>query len=146
MMLIEKIREDMITARKGSDAVAKSLLVTLYSEAIRVGKDKRNGASTDEEVIGIIRKFLANAEETVRLLEARGQDASAQKQEHEILQAYLPTQMSDAELESAVRDIVTDLGVSGAKVMGQVMSELKARHGGTYDGRTASTIVKQVLS
>jgi uncharacterized protein len=144
-MLIEQIRADMIEARKADDAVAKSLLVTLYAEATRVGKDKRNGASTDEEVIGVVRKFLANAEETARLLEGQGKYACTQAREQVILQNYLPTQMTDAELTGAVRVIVTDLGVSGAKAMGAVMAELKARHGGRYDGKVASTIVKQIL-
>ena len=41
-LLIEKLRQDMIAARKGSDTVTKSLLVTLYSEAQMVGKNRRN--------------------------------------------------------------------------------------------------------
>ena len=145
-MLIEQIRADMMRARQGDDAVAKSLLITLYSEASRVGKDKRNGATTDDEVIGVIRKFAANAEETERLLQARGQSTVSQARELELLAAYLPTQMSDTELDSAVRAIVTQLGVSGAKAMGTVMAELKTQHGGRYDGRAASTIVKQILA
>ena len=144
-MLIEKIREDMLAARKGTDAVAKSLLVTLFSEAQMVGKNKRNGATTDEETIGVIRKFLTNVEETMRLLCDRSQDVSAQKREQEILMRYLPTQMTDHELEAAVRAIVAELGVSGAKAIGSVMAALKTRHGSTYDGRAASSIVKQVL-
>lgn len=144
-MLIDNIRSDMIEARKGTDAIAKSLLVTLYAEALRVGKDKRNGVSTDEEVIGVVRKFMTNVEETERLLQARGQSTLAQARELEVLNTYLPTQMTEQELTSAVRAIVADLGVSGTKVMGQVMAELKARHGGRYDGKVASTIVKQIL-
>lgn len=144
-MLIDQIRDDMIAARKADDAVAKSLLITLFSEAQMVGKNKRNSATTDEEVIGVIRKFAANAEETERLLQARGQDTQAQRRELEILAAYLPTQMTQEGLESAVRVIVADLGVSGAKAMGAVMAELKARHAGTYDGKLASQVVKSVL-
>lgn len=145
-MLIDEIRADMMEARKGSDAVAKSLLVTLYSEAIRVGKDKRNGASTDDEVMGVVRKFAANVEETQQLLQARGQATINQYRELEILTSYLPTQMSDTELDAAVRAIVTQLGVTGAKSMGAVMAALKAQHGGRYDGRAAITIVKQILA
>ena len=144
-MLIDEIRADMMEARKGSDAVAKSLLVTLYSEAQRVGKDKRNGATTDEEVIGVIRKFAANAEETQRLLQARGQNTINQTRELELLITYLPTQMTQEGLESAVRVIVAELGLAGAKAMGAVMAELKARHAGTYDGKLASQVVKSIL-
>ena len=144
-MLIDQIREDMIAARKGTDAVAKSLLVTLYSEATRVGKDKRNGATTDEEAVAVIRKFLANSEETARLLQARGKPVSEQIREQEILKAYLPTQMTEQALTQAVREIVAELNVSGAKAMGAVMAELKARHAGAYDGKLASQVVKSVL-
>lgn len=144
-MLIERIRDDMIAARKGTDPVAKSLLVTLYAEAFMVGKNKRNGPSTDEECVGVIRKFLANSEETARLLEARGKAACEQAREQVILQGYLPTQMTEAELELAVKAIVSDLNANGAKAMGGVMAELKTRHSGRYDGRVASQVVKQVL-
>jgi len=145
-MLIDQIREDMISARKGTDPVAKSLLVTLFAETTRVGKDKRNGPSTDEECVAVIRKFLANSEETARLLEARGKYASDQAREQVILQSYLPTQMTEVELTQAVQHIVADLNLTGVKAMGTIMSELKTRHAGTYDGKLASQIVKSVLS
>ena len=57
-LLIEKLRQDMIAARKGSDTVTKSLMVTLYSEAAMVGKNKRNGDTTDDEAVAVIKKLL----------------------------------------------------------------------------------------
>lgn len=145
-MLIEQIREDMIAARKGNDSVAKSLLVTLYSEAQMVGKNKRNGVTTDEEVVGVVRKFVANTEETRQLLQARGQDSAAQTRELDLLAAYMPKQMSRTELEETVKAIMNDLGVSGAKSMGAVMAALKAQYGGRYDGKQASEVVKSLLA
>jgi len=144
-MLIEQIREDMNRARKGDDAVAKSLLVTLYSEAQMVGKNKRNGATTDEEVLGVVRKFSANAEETRRLLEARGQSTLAQSRELALLAAYMPQQMAESELEAAVRKIVAEQNLTGAKAMGTVMAGLKEAYSGQYDGRVASSVVKRVV-
>lgn len=145
-MLIEKIKADMITARQGSDAVAKSLLVTLFAEAQRVGKDKRNGHTTDEECMGVIRKFAANAEETCHMLQARGKDVASQHQELLILRGYLPQQLTEQELIQAVQKIVMDNQLQGTKAMGQVMAALKAEHGGKYDGKMASDIVKKVLA
>ena len=144
-MLIEKIREDMMSARKADDAVAKSLLVTLYAETMRVGKDKRNGDTTDDEAAIMIKKFATNCEETQRLLEARGQSATVQRRELEILRAYLPEQLSRDELEQSIHTIVAELPEASAKVMGKVMAELKARHGSTYDGKLASELVKAAL-
>ena len=76
-MLIQQLFVDMIAARKGSDPTAKSLLVTLYSEAARVGKDRRNGDTTDEEVLATVKKFAANVEETIRNLEEIHRDTTA---------------------------------------------------------------------
>lgn len=145
-MLIEKIRNDMMAARRGDDPVAKSLLVTLYSEASMVGKNKRNGDTTDEEAIAMVRKFAANTEETLRLLTERGQPAVAQSRELEILGTYLPQQLTEAELNKAIADIVALQPEKSSKVMGRVMSELKTRHGATYDGKRASELVKLALS
>lgn len=145
-MLINLIRENMLAARKGDDAVAKSLLVTLYSETAMVGKNKRNGDTTDEEAIGMVRKFAANTEETIRLLIERGQTADAQRHELEILQAYLPRQLTRDELASSIAEIVAAQPEKSPKIMGRVMAELKARHGAAYDGKLASELVKNALA
>lgn len=145
-MLIEQIRQDMIAAKKSSDSIAKSLLVTLFAEASRVGKDRRNGDTTDEEAIGMVKKFAANTEETIRLLTERGQPADVQRRELEILQTYLPRQLTQAELVKAIADIVAEQPEKSPKIMGRVMAELKARHGATYDGKLASELVKGALA
>jgi len=129
-MMMQKLFTDMIAARKGDNAVAKSLLVTLYSEAARVGKDRRNGDTTDEEVIAVVKKFAANAEETRRLLSERGQDAAVQAQELDILNGYLPQQMDRATLDAVVHSIVHDMKLEGPKAMGSVMAELKKSYAG----------------
>lgn len=147
-MLMEKIREAMLTARKGTDTVARNLLITLYSEAQAVGKNKRNGDTTDEEVVAVVKKFIANLEETVRLLNTRNflvtrnQDAHAQTHELEILRTFLPRQMTEQELTQVVQAMVA--AHAGAN-MGQIMAQLKAAHAGTYDGKMASQVVKSVL-
>jgi uncharacterized protein YqeY len=145
-MLIEKLRTDMITARKGDDAVAKSLLVTLYSETSRVGKDKRNGDTTDEEAVAVIKKFAANAEETRRLLAERGQDCSVQVREIEILEGYLPQQLDRAGLGAVIHEIIHEMKLDGPKAMGAVMAELKKGYSGRYDGKMASELVKTALA
>ena len=145
-MLINTLRQDMITARKGSNAVAKSLMVTLYSEASMVGKNKRNGDPTDDEVIAVIKKFKANAEETVTALTNRSQSADVQHQEIGILEKYLPTQLSNEQLVAEITAIIATLEDASPKSMGKVMAELKLRHGSNYDGRAASDTVKMLLN
>jgi uncharacterized protein len=143
-MLVDQIRAAMIQARKSGDPVAKSLLVTLYSEVVRVGKDRRNGETTDDETVAVIRKFMTNTQETRKHLQARSQSAEVQDREIEMLSAYLPRQISESELAEIINRLVASLG-EGTN-MGAVMAGLKANHGGRYDARVASQLVKAVLT
>lgn len=144
--LINKLHDDMIAARKASDPVAKSLLVTLYSEASKVGKDKRNGDTTDQEAIAVVKKFITNAMETKKLLLERGQSCLVQEHEITILSGYLPLQLSDVELAEAINKIISDNGFNDIKSLGTVMTTLKGLHDGQYDGKTASMIAKNLLN
>jgi len=145
MTLIETLRENMITARKGTDTVAKNLLVTLYAECVRVGKDKRNGETTDEECLAVIKKFYDNAKETATLLEFKVPAASNFISEMSILSDLLPKQLSDAELATEIKNIISDNGLVGAKSLGTIMAKLKAKFNGSYDGKKASEIAKGLL-
>jgi uncharacterized protein len=145
-MKIEDIRKQMLLSKRGSDVIARNLLATLYAECVRVGKDARNGDSTDAEVIAVVKKFVANAEETRKLLLSRNQPAHVQQQEIDLLLGFLPQQMTRHELECEVDNIMVTLAVSGASAMGAVMAELKRRRGGEYDGKLASEVVKSRLT
>ena len=144
-MLIETLHKDMITARQGNDHVAKNLLVTLYSEALMVGKNKRNGNPTDEEVIATIKKFASNVEETIKTLREIHRDTVKQQQELHILHGYLPQQLDHATLDAVVHTIIHEMKLEGPKSMGTVMAELKKNYSGRYDGKMASEIVKTIL-
>jgi uncharacterized protein YqeY len=146
MSLINELREKSITARKGSDTVAKNLLVTLYAECVRVGKDKRNGETTDDECLSVIKKFLENAKATAELLEYKVPAASSFIHEVSILSDLLPKQLTIDELEQAISQIIADKALSDLKGLGQVMASLKATYGSTYDGKAASEITKRLLS
>lgn len=142
--LIEKVRLDSIEARKRADKTAAALLTTLFAEASRVGKDAGNRASTDAEVIQTVKKFKNNAEETLKV--AREDTKDKIRAEIAILNDYLPQELTPAELESAIAEIVASLGEKSPKIMGKVMSGLKDRFAGRYDGKLASELVKTALS
>jgi len=144
-MLIEKIKEDLIIARK-NNSPSKSILNVFFAEASRIGKDKRNGLSTDDEVIVVGKKIVANASETAKILADRGLDNSVYLTEIEAVSSYLPKQLSTEELTSAISEIAKDLSISGPKAMGAIMAKLKATYGNTYDGKVASEIVKTFLT
>jgi uncharacterized protein YqeY len=147
--LFEQIKTDWITARKNGDAVAKNLLTTLYSDLKNLSfSANRTTAITDHEVLPIIKKYLDNARENLALYEGAEIKDSVElfNTEISILEKYMPQQMTAAELESAIREILPTLTVSGPKALGPIMAYLKSKHFGTYDQKSASEIAKTVLN
>jgi uncharacterized protein len=145
MSLIQQIQKDMIAAKMRGAKGRGLLLSTVYGEASAIGKNNGNRETTDEEVIKLITKFVKNNNETIGLLEKAGKDTELLKIENFILTDYLPKQLSEAELVAAIAAIITDTGASSPKQMGLVMKELKVQHGGMYDGKLASQIVREEL-
>jgi len=140
MSLIDKVKADQLAARKARDQVAASLLTTLIGELTTVAKNAGREYPTDEEVTAVIRKFLkSNTELQTHLIDVAM--LATAKIEALLLSSFLPKQMSEDELREAVKAIVAD----GASNVGAVMGQLKAKHTGLYDGKLASTIIKEVL-
>lgn len=141
MSLIETIKADALAARKAKDARA-GVLITLIGEinkAEKAGSEPR--VLTDADVIALVRKFLKNIADTMAVLPVSATDAIAKaSMERGALERYLPSQMSEAEIEAVVRVVVAD----GGK-LGDAMARLKADHAGLYDGKLASTVAKRVL-
>lgn len=148
-MLLDKLKQDQLSERKLAintpvpHKTRATLLTTLIGEASSVGKNDGNRESSDEEVIAIIKKFIKNIDEVI--VNSIGTNLQAQM-EKQILMAYLPKQLSEAELEDYVRKTVHGLNVTSMKDMGLVMKDLKAHRDGEYDGKMASQVVKKVLS
>jgi uncharacterized protein YqeY len=146
--MLTKLKQVSLAARKTRDPLSL-LLTTLLAEATRVGKDE-NRDSTDVEVTATIRKFIKNAEETVRLLEAASTqkpDALATaKTELALLQTLLPAQASGADLDAAIADIVGSLPDRGIKQMGAVMAKLNEQFSGNLDKAAASAKIKAALA
>jgi len=94
----------------------------------------------------MVKKFVANAEETRRLLLERQQDTTAQTVEIDILNRYMPQQMDRTALDAVVHSIVHEMKLEGPKAMGAVMAELKKSYTGQYDGKMASEVVRSILA
>lgn len=143
MSLMDTIRAAQVNARKAKDSATATLLTTLLGEAGSIGKNDGNRETTDAEAIAVIRKFIKNNEETAGYLSIEEQKAPYVL-ENQLLGTFLPTQLSDAELKSVIIKLKEELN-AGPKDMGKIMARLKVEHDGTYDGRLASTLVKEVL-
>lgn len=150
MSLLQHIKDSSLAARKAHRPEA-TFLVTLYSEAAKVGKDKRNGETTDEEVVQVLRRFKVGSEANIQFaLKQNGPLAQHQidqaNMEIVVVDQFLPVMMSEAELTIEILEIINRLEDRSVKSLGKVMSQLKEAFPGLYDGAMASKLVKEVLS
>jgi uncharacterized protein len=150
MALLDQIKADLLAARKRrGDSVDEraivGVLTSLVGEATAVGKNAGNRISTDEEVLRTVKKFLANAEETKKLVQNSDRQDQLLKTDTEIrvLSAYMPQQMTEGELTEAIAIFVQSEPTAN---VGQIMAYLKRDFAGQYDGKLASTVAKEVLS
>jgi uncharacterized protein YqeY len=103
---------------------------------------------TDADVVSVIDKMIKQRRESIAQFEkaSRNDLAAGEKFEIDVLSAYLPQQMGDAELAQAVAAAVAEAGASGIKDMGKVMAILKPRLAGRADMGAVSSLVKAKLS
>ena len=102
----------------------------------------------DAQVLSVIEKMIKQRRESIAQFEkaSRNDLADAEKAEIQVLSAYLPAQMSDAEVEKAVQSAIAETGASGVKDMGKVMAALKSKLAGKADMGKVSALVKAKLS
>ena len=151
MSLISQIKAAQVRARI-ERSVSASILTTLLGEAEMIGKNAGNRETTDEEVIGVAKKFIKNIDETIAVVErADVTDATtsvltAIRNERAVVEQFLPSQMNDDQLRTAIQDVIGGIKTAGeVPNMGLVMKVLKQRFDGQYDGKAASTITKEEL-
>ncbi|HMR31755.1 MAG TPA: GatB/YqeY domain-containing protein [Geminicoccaceae bacterium] len=137
-MLIDTIRADRLVAMKERDELKRDLLGTLFAAATKDSK-----TPDDATVVRSIRAFVKSLDETIAALKER--DSSRQQREKAILEAYLPRTIPPETLQASIAEIVAGLPERSPKAMGQVMAELKARHGEAVDMKQASGLVKAAL-
>jgi len=149
-MLKTRIDQDLKSALLAGDKVLATTLrglksVILYAE---VAKGSREEGLSDEEIIGLLSKEAKKRQESADLYVRGGREekASAELAEKKVIESYLPSQLSDDELDTLVKDTIAQLGASDPSVMGQVIGAVKQKTAGRADGGRVAQIVKQNLS
>jgi len=146
MSLKQKITEDMKAAMRAKESARLSTIRLLLAAMKQKEVDERIELD-DGAVLAIIEKMLKQRRESIAQFEkASRQDlADNEKAETAILSAYLPQQMSEAEVGDAVAAAIRESGAAGPKDMGKVMGLLKSRLAGRTDMGRLSGLVKAKL-
>lgn len=146
MSLKDKITEDMKAAMRAKETARLGTVRLLLAAMKQKEVDERVELS-DADVLSIIEKMVKQRRESIAQFEKAGRMelAEAEKAEIGVLSAYLPQQLSDAEVAEAVAAAIRESGAAGVKDMGKVMGVLKSRLAGRTDMGKLSGLVKAKL-
>ena len=150
MALKQSINDEMKAALLGGDRFVGDTLRNLKAAILNeeVASSKREQGLNDEEVEKVIAREVKKRLESVRLYRQNDREdlAVAEEKETEVLSAYLPEQITEAEIEKLVIAKIAELGASGPQSMGQVIGAVKSQAGNSADGALIAKIVKEQLN
>lgn len=152
MSLKARITSDIKQALKAGDRTKVSVLrmvkARILEKEVELRSSKgRDYSLSDEETTGVITTYAKQRKQSIEAYrQAEREDLATQEQrELEILQDYLPRQLSEGEIEALVDDAVQETGASSPSDMGNVMRVLMPRLKGAADGKLVNTIVRKKL-
>lgn len=149
MSLSTEVMAKMKEAMKAKDAVALESLRAIKS-AILLAQTESGVKEelTAEDEIKLLQKLVKQRKDSAALYTEQGrEDLSAPElAQAAIIEQFLPAQLSEAELEIAIQEIITASGASSIKEMGKVMGLASAQLGGTADGKAIANMVKKLLA
>lgn len=137
MSLITRLKTDALAARKMRATLAATSLTTLIGELETFAKNSGR-EPTDADVNAFIQKTLKGVNEVLRLAPETSEAYGTAFREKELLEGYLPKQMTADELNEVINALIA----AGHNSVGDVMKALKTKYNGQYDGALASAILK----
>lgn len=145
--LYDTLASDLNTSLKAKDTLRTSTLRLLKSAIQYALIEKQVETADDELVLSVIRRQAKQRQDSIENYASAGRDALKEKEEAElkILEAYLPAQLSDDELNAIVKDVITSTGAQSKKDMGRVIKSVIEKAGGRADGKRISQSVSHLL-
>lgn len=145
--LNQRTSDDMKAALKAGDKPRLAVLRLVHA-AIRQREVDERISLDDAQVLGVLEKMLKQRHDSVTQYEAGGRADLAAQERYEIgvIEAYLPAQLSAAELDALVAKCVADAGATSPRDMGKVMALVKERAAGRADMGALSGLVKARLA
>lgn len=148
MSLQSKVMEALKNAMKSKDQVALAALRAIKSELLLAQTSGGSENISEAEEIKLLQKLVKQRKESARIYEEQGRADLMEPElaQAQVIEQFLPKQLSEAEITDKVKQIIADLGASGMQDMGKVMQEANAQMAGQADGKTLSMVVKAQLS
>jgi len=147
MELKQKLQNDLKDAMRAGDDLRKRTLRMVLS-AIRLAEVDKRRELDDNEVLAVIQKEVKSRKESVDEAKKAGRMDLVEASEAEIgvLQVYLPSPLTEEELEALAKEAIEESGATNIREMGQVMKILIPRLEGRATGQQASQVVRKLLA
>lgn len=149
MKLKEKITSDLKGAMKAGDVLRRDTLRMLDSaiKNVEIEKKKRETGLEEEEVLEVVSRAVKQRQDSIKQYEDGGRPELAQKEKEEldILMEYMPEQLDDDAIRSAVAEVIAATGAASPSDMGKVMGAVMTKVKGQADGNKVRQIVSEEL-
>ena len=151
MSLKKKIDNKLSDALKAKDKntyPTLRLIVSAIKDAEIAGRSKGIKEINDSEIISLLKKMIKQRNESCEVYQKAGRNEllDSEKREIEVINTFLPNQLSDEETKKICEEVVKTVGASSMKDMGKIMGVLKSKHADTLDFSKVSAIIKQILN
>lgn len=148
MKLEEKIMSDLKAAMKAKDQAALRSIRAIKSAILLQKTDGSHKEMTPEMEVKMLQKLVKQRKDSLEIYEKEGREdlAQTEREEIEVIERYLPEQLSPEALEEEVRKIIEQTGASSMTDMGKVMGMASKQMAGRADGKAISEVVKRLLS
>ena len=149
-MIRDDLKAAMIANMKAGEKDKVATIRLIQSEVKNKDIEARTGgeiADDDAHVTAVLQKMVKQRRESAEMFRKGGADdrAAAEEAEIAVIEEFLPAQMSDEDIEAAVKAIIADTGASSMKDMGAVMGQVRAKHGAAIEPAKASAAAKKLL-
>lgn len=147
MSLKEKLNEDLKQAMRDKEVVKRDSIRAINTMIKQIEVDERR-VLDDAEVIKLVQRGIKQREEAISQYRAASRDDLVQKEQEQVdvFMLYLPKQLSNEELESGMKEIISEVGATSLKDMGKVMGVASKKFAGVADGKRINEMVKKLLS
>jgi uncharacterized protein YqeY len=146
MSLKEQFKNDLKEAMRTKEILKRDTIRSINTMIKQIEVDERKELH-DEDIIALMQKAIKQRNEALEQYQSAGREDLVAKEQGEIdiINLYMPRQLSDAELEEALRAIIASVGAASIKDIGKVMGAAKTQIGSQADGKRINETVKKIL-
>lgn len=148
MSLEKEVMTQMKVAMKAKDAAALEALRAVKSAILMAKTESNAGELSEDQEMKLVQKLVKQRKDSAQIYREQNRPDLAEPEEKqaEVIAAFLPEQLSEAEIETKVEEIIAKTGAESMKDMGKVMGMASEALAGKADGKTISAIVRKKLA